>query len=133
MRIKNVTPENIIDLDDNEIFVFGSNLSGRHGKGAAKIAYSKFGAVYGIGIGHMGNTYSIPTKDENLKTLLIEEIQIYVNDLLEFVKDRVDLHFYITKIGCGLAGYKPEQIAPLFKEFKNLDNISLPKEFFNYI
>ena len=97
------------------IFVFGSNLSGRHGKGAAKDAVEKHGAVYGQAKGRQGNSYAIPTKDEQFKTLSIEEISGYVNNFLEYAKKHQDEIFYVTPVGTGLAGLHIYQIAPLFK------------------
>lgn len=96
------------------IFVFGSNLAGRHGAGAAAEALKKWGAVYGQGIGRQGESYAIPTKDENIKTLSLFDIKVYVDEFLEYAKNVPDRLFYITKIGCGLAGYQSWQVAPLF-------------------
>ena len=97
------------------IFVFGSNLAGRHGKGAAKDAYDHHGAVYGIGVGRQGNSYAIPTKDKRLKTLPLQSIQHYVADFITYAKQHPHLTFQVTRIGCGLAGYKDADIAPMFK------------------
>ncbi len=96
------------------IFVFGSNLAGRHGKGAARHARLRCGAVYGVGVGHTGNAYAIPTKDEKLHTLTLDRIQAYVDEFLQFACAHPDLIFQVTRVGCGLAGYKDEQIAPMF-------------------
>lgn len=96
------------------IFVFGSNLAGRHGKGAALWARRNFGAIYGRGIGIQGDSYAIPTKDENLRTLPLSTIQGYVNLFLDFARNNPGFTFWVTPIGCGLAGYKPHQINPLF-------------------
>ena len=96
------------------VFVFGSNLAGRHGKGAALFARKYKGAVYGQGEGFQGNSYAIPTKDAGLKTLPIKDIEKHVKSFLVFASLRLDLEFEITNVGCGLAGYSPEQIAPLF-------------------
>lgn len=97
-----------------KIFVFGSNLAGRHGKGAALHAKQKFGAIYGQGVGLQGQSYAIPTKDEKIKTLPLEHISVYVKQFLEFANENPALKFYVSPIGCGLAGYTPEQIAPMF-------------------
>lgn len=110
-----------------EIFVFGSNLAGRHGAGAALEAKKKHGAIYGLGRGHHGNSYAIPTKDHNLKTLPLNEIKFYVNTFLLFAKENPDMMFNVTAIGCGLAGYKPYDIAPMFKDHP--ENVILPQEF----
>ena len=111
---------------DNSIFVFGSNLAGRHGKGAAKIAKDKFGAIYGIGQGLTGKSYAIPTKDKVLKSLSIKEINENILEFVSFVKKNSHLKFFITAVGCGLAGYKDEDIAPLFRILKENKNCSFP-------
>ncbi|AGF91036.1 hypothetical protein SXHG_00014 [Synechococcus phage MRHenn-2013a] len=98
----------------NKIFVFGSNLAGRHGKGAALCALKEHGAVYGVGSGPSGNSYAIPTKDSNLKTLSLEDISLYVSDFIEYANTHNDREFLVTRIGCGLAGYKDEDISPMF-------------------
>jgi hypothetical protein len=97
-----------------EIFVFGSNEAGRHGKGAALHARRHHGAVYGVGVGRTGNAYGIPTKDRNLRTLPLERIQQYVQEFLAYAADHPALMFKVTAIGTGLAGYKHEDIAPMF-------------------
>lgn len=107
------------------IFVFGSNLAGRHGKGAALFARKNYGAVYGVGIGRTGNSFAIPTKDHNIKTLPLSEIRKYVNIFLDYAKGNPDLQFEVTKIGCGLAGYTEDQIAPMFAEATS--NCHLPE------
>lgn len=126
------TPEKIKKLKRNEIFVFGSNLLGIHGSGAAKDAMA-FGAVRGIGVGLEGQTYALPTKDHKIKTLPLEEIQRFVHEFYRCVVQHPEFIFLITKIGCGLAGYTVDQIAPMFKEFVNLPNVRLPKEFAEYL
>lgn len=122
------TPDNIQVLKKNEIFVFGSNEAGIHGAGAAKKAMD-FGAVYGVGFGLQGQTFAIPTKDYLVKTLSLKEIKAYVDDFLKFAESRKDLTFLVTKIGCGLAGYTFEDIAPMF-EGSNMENVVLPREFY---
>lgn len=101
-------------MRENEIFVFGSNRAGRHGKGAALFARQHHGAIYGRGEGLQGNSYAIPTKDENLRTLSLDDILNHVVTFLETALTRPDLSFVITPIGCGLAGYTQEQIWPMF-------------------
>lgn len=119
----------ITELKDNEIFVFGSNESGRHGRGAAKTAM-KWGAKYGQAEGLHGKTYAIPTKNASItKALSLNKIEIYVNTFIKFAKSRQDFIFLVTEIGCGLAGYKPKDIAPLFKDALCLNNIRLPISF----
>lgn len=110
-----------------EIFVFGSNLAGRHGKGAALFAKKNHGAIYGVGRGLQGNSYAIPTKDHNLKTLPLSEISFFVHTFLLFAKENSDMIFNVTPIGCGLAGYRYSDIAPMFKDCPI--NVRLPVEF----
>ena len=98
------------------IFVFGSNLAGRHGKGAALWAKQNRGAVYGQGVGLQGQSYALPTKDYHLRTLSLKRIQEYVDSFLEFAEENPHLEFELTKIGCGLAGYQEADIAPMFKK-----------------
>lgn len=108
----------------NSIFVFGSNLAGRHGKGAALTAFREHGAIYGQGMGLQGNSYAIPTKDDNLKSLPINKVAQYVQAFIKFAKLNPDMKFNVTRIGCGFAGYEDEEIAPLFKNAP--DNCVLP-------
>ena len=119
-----IAPSYISKLAPNEIFVFGSNLEGMHGGGAALTAYKKFGAVWGQGTGLQGQSYAIPTMQGGVET-----IKPYVDEFIQFAKEHPNLKFLVTPIGCGIAGFKPSQIAPLFKEAKNIFNIYLPKEF----
>ena len=118
------TPNFIESLQPNEIFVFGSNLAGHHACGAARIALDKFGAIYGQGVGLQGQSYAIPTMHGG-----VEAIAPYVNDFIAFAKQQPNFFFYVTRIGCGIAGFKDEQIAPLFAEAVNISNICLPKSF----
>lgn len=114
-----------------KIFVFGSNLAGRHGKGAALYARQYFGAVYGQGIGRTGNAYAIPTKDAQLRTLSLSEIREHVNYFLGYAQNNPDLTFQVTRIGCGLAGYKDTDIAPMFAEAPS--NCCLPEEWKEFL
>jgi hypothetical protein len=126
-----ITPENITSIAENEVFVFGSNLSGKHGKGAAKTALG-WGAKWGQGSGIQGKTYGIPTKDASIRrTLTIKEIKPFVDDFIEWAKYNTGNVFYVTEIGCGLAGYKPKDIAPLFSGVVNLVNVKLPQRFWH--
>lgn len=135
------SPKIISELKDNEIFCFGSNTSGRHGLGAAKLAFEKFGAVYGKGKGLVGQTYAIPTReffknDQNnweLRTLPLNVISVHVTDFLNIASVHKELNFLVTLIGTGHAGYSISDIAPLFKSAKNCDNIFLPQEFIDII
>jgi hypothetical protein len=114
-------------MADKTVFVFGSNLAGRHGKGAALHAKKYWNAEYGVGRGPTGNAYAIPTKDENIRTRPIVDIAEDVQDFLAYARDNQDTKFWVTAIGCGLAGYKPSEIAPLFKEVP--ENVILPEQF----
>lgn len=114
-------------MSDNVIFVFGSNLAGRHGKGAAQSARIYWGAVNGVGVGFTGNSYAIPTKDEHLNVLPLDRIKQYVDAFIKTAETSPELIFILTPIGCGLAGYKPEQIAPMFKSAPK--NVYWPKAF----
>ncbi len=97
------------------IFVFGSNLSGIHGAGAALVALEEYGAVYGQGIGRQGQSYAIPTKAANVRdSLPVSEIKVYVDDFIAHARLHPEEKFYVTKIGCGLAGFSEDQIRPLF-------------------
>jgi hypothetical protein len=128
---KRTTKSKITELKENEIFVFGSNTGGIHGKGAAKTAL-KFGAKMGVDIGMEGQTFAIPTRyieDKEFKTLPIEKIKEYVNHFIAEASGCSSLTFLVTEIGCGLAGYEPKDIAPLFKEAINIENIHLPRKF----
>ena len=96
------------------IFVFGSNQAGIHGAGAARVALEVHGAMWGIGSGHVGNSYAIPTKDHRIQTLPLSVIQQYVASFLKYAYEHPNLEFQVTRIGCGLAGYKDADIAPFF-------------------
>lgn len=97
------------------IFVFGSNLAGRHGKGAALYARLHHGAIYGQGSGLQGNSYAIPTKDQWLNTLPLKTIEFHIDTFKTFAMMHPEMQFELTPIGCGLAGYTQDQIGPLFK------------------
>ena len=125
------TPDEIKKLEQEQIFVFGSNLSGRHGKGAAKTALG-WGAKWGQAAGLQGRTYGIPTKDASIRrTLRIDEIKPFVDDFIDFAKSRKDLIFLVTEVGCGLAGLKPKDVAPLFIKAVDVENIHLPEKFWH--
>ena len=118
------TPNCITELKENEIFVFGSNLQGMHGGGAARLAYEKFGAIWGQGVGLQGQSYGIPTMHGG-----VDAIKPYVDEFIEFAKSHPELTFLVTRIGCGIAGFRDEEIAPLFKECIEIDNVILPRTF----
>ena len=121
MEQKRTTPEFITSLEPNEIFVFGSNLKGMHGGGAAYIAYRKFGAIMGQGVGLQGQSYAIPTMQGGVET-----IRPYVDEFIEFAKQHPELTFLVTRIGCGIAGFTDEEIAPLFEAAHGVENVVLP-------
>ena len=114
----------IKELQTDEIFVFGSNLGGHHGGGAAYTAYKKWGAIWGQGVGLQGQCYGIPTMQGGVET-----IKPYVDGFIRFAKDNPGLKFLVTEIGCGIAGFKVSEIAPLFKEAVNVKNVYLPESF----
>ncbi|MBP1531662.1 MAG: hypothetical protein ILA39_06010 [Bacteroidaceae bacterium] len=116
------TPDYITELAPNEVFVFGSNLRGTHGGGAAWLAYKKFGAIMGQGVGLQGQSYGIPTMQGGVET-----IRPYVDDFIAFAKTRPDLTFLVTRIGCGIAGFQEREIAPLFEKAHDVENIVLPE------
>ena len=128
---KHTTPDNINFLASNEIFVYGANEAGVHGAGAAKVAI-KWGAKMGS-FGFNGQTYGIPTKDRNIKTLPLDKIKVYVDEFLLFAIEHPDYIFLVTPVGCGLAGYSLKEIAPLFKRAVDASNIDLPLGFFKYL
>lgn len=113
------------------IFVFGSNLAGRHGAGAALAARQQHGAIYGRGIGRQGNSYAIPTKDAALRPLTLDEIRPHVETFLAYARQHPELTFRITPVGCGLAGNKPRHIAPMFRDAPL--NCRLPAEFVEWL
>jgi len=113
-----------LELEPNEIFVFGSNLAGMHGGGAAWIAYERFGAIMGQGVGLQGQSYAIPTMQGGVET-----IKPYVDEFIEFASKHPEYKFLVTKIGCGIAGFRVEEIAPLFAEAIDMDNVILPEDF----
>lgn len=118
------TPERITQLKTNEIFVFGSNLAGAHGGGAARLAYDRFGAVWGQGVGLQGQSYGIPTMHGG-----VDVIKPYVDEFIAFAKQHPEMKFFVTKIGCGIAGFATEEIAPLFADAIDVENVILPREF----
>jgi hypothetical protein len=124
MYNRRYTPERISSLRENEIFVFGSNLAGAHGGGAARAARLKFGAVMGQGVGLQGQSYAIPTMQGGTET-----IKPYVDDFITFAKQHPELTFYVTRIGCGIAGFKDIDIAPVFINAIDIENILLPETF----
>lgn len=125
---KQFTPERITKLKPNEIFVFGSNLEGRHAGGAARIAYNEFGAIWGNGDGIQGQSYAIPTMQGGIST-----IEPYVEKFIQYAKEHPELTFLVTRIGCGIAGFTDAEIAPLFSNAPLYNNIVLPESFYKII
>ena len=133
MKNERITAGLITDLGPDEIFVFGSNTVGRHGRGAAKTAM-KWGAKYGHGEGLVGRTYGLPTKGHDLsQSLSLAQIGGHVDRFLACARQAPALTFLVTEIGCGLAGYRPKQIAPLLAGAVALENIHLPAAFWRYL
>ena len=122
------TPDMITRLAENEIFVFGSNLQGMHAGGAARIAHKLFGAIWGQGVGLQGSSYAIPTMQGGVET-----IAPYVDEFITFAQEHPHMCFLVTRIGCGIAGFTDEEIAPLFAAAYHLDNVTLPRQFMQYI
>ncbi|MDR1552061.1 MAG: hypothetical protein LBS69_01180 [Prevotellaceae bacterium] len=126
MNTKRISSNRISTLAKDEIFVFGSNLAGFHGGGAARFAFDKFGAVWGQGVGLHGQTYAIPTMQGGIET-----IKPYVDEFLVFARSHPELKFLVTEIGCGIAGFTPAEIAPLFREAIHIENVYLPESFWD--
>ena len=123
-----VSADYIDNLADNEIFVFGSNLAGKHVGGAARQAYQKFGAAWGVGSGPTGKCYAIPTMHGG-----IDVVSPHIEAFIEYAKEHPELKFLVTKVGCGVAKFHPNQIAPLFASAATLPNVFLPAEFWLHI
>ena len=128
MSTQRITPNHISQLAANEVFVFGSNLDGHHYGGAARIAEEKFGAIFGQGVGLQGQSYAIPTMHGG-----VDVIKPYVDEFIEFAKQHHELIFLVTRIGCGIAGFKDSEIAPLFRGAIGIENIALPQSFMDII
>lgn len=126
--MKEYTPDKITNLPPNGIFVFGSNLAGRHLGGAARVAVEHFGAIMGVGAGLQGQSYAIPTMQGGIDT-----IKPYVDQFTRLVRLLPQFRFYVTRIGCGIAGFTEPEIAPLFTEAAQCDNVVLPLSFMEII
>jgi len=131
--MNNCTPDNIDSLEENEYFVFGSNEGGYHDGGAARVAVEKFNAIYEKPFGIQGNSFAIPTLDKDFKQLSLEKIKTYIHIAEAIFEANPDNIFYVTKIGCGIAGFDIKDIAPLFERSYTLENVYMPKEFYDYI
>ena len=126
--LKRITPNHIDSLEKGQIFVFGSNLAGMHGGGAARMARIHFGAIMGNGVGPQGESYAIPTMQGGVETILP-----YVEKFIEYAISNPDKTFLVTPIGCGIAGFSAEEIAPLFKKAIDVNNIWLPLSFWDIL
>ncbi len=126
--MERITSNRITELRPGEIFVFGSNLAGHHGGGAALLAWRKWGAVWGQGVGLQGQTYGIPTMHGGP-----EAIRPYVDEFVGFARRHPELTFLVTEVGCGIAGFTPAQIAPLFADAVGVENIHLPQRFWDVL
>lgn len=124
MYNREYTPDMISALAENEIFVFGSNLAGAHAGGAARVAHVRFGAVWGQGVGLQGQSYAIPTMQGGVET-----IKPYVDEFVSFAAEHKEYKFLVTRIGCGIAGFTPDEVAPLFVGALDLENVILPRDF----
>lgn len=122
-----VTPSYVNALNPDEIFVFGSNIQGMHMGGAARVAYNKYGAEWGNGEGLQGQSYALPTMEG------LESTKLAVNNFQECAKEHPHLKFYVTPVGCGIAGYSPEEIAPMFNDAAQLENVYLPISFWKVL
>ena len=124
----NIASDSIDTLEKDEIFVFGSNLAGHHMGGAARVANIKFGAEWGVGVGLTGQSYAIPTMQGGVET-----IRPYVDEFIEFANQHQNMKFLVTRIGCGIAGFNDEEIAPLFRKALPVSNIYLPQKFYDIL
>ena len=124
----NIASDCIDTLEKDEIFVFGSNLAGHHMGGAARVANIKFGAEWGVGVGLTGQSYAIPTMQGGVET-----IRPYVDEFVEFANQHQNMKFLVTRIGCGIAGFKDEETAPLFGKAVSVSNIYLPQKFYDIL
>lgn len=122
-----VASDRIVELCENEIFVFGSNIQGAHGGGAAWFAHKAFGAKWGVGEGLTGRTYALPTMEGEAS------LKIAVDHFIDCARQHPELTFLVTAVGCGIAGYTPKEVAPLFKEATSLENVYLPMLFWEYL
>ena len=120
---RRVASDRIATLGENEIFVFGSNIQGSHGGGAAWYAYKQFGAEWGVGEGLTGRTYALPTMEGKAS------LKKAVDHFIACAKEHPELTFLVTAVGCGIAGYTPNEVAPLFREATSLENVYLPQVF----
>lgn len=118
-------------MTTKQIFVFGSNLAGRHGAGAALYAYQNHGAEYGVGVGRCNDSYAIPTKDRKIRTMPLDRIEQHINDFRDYANANPELDFFVTRLGCGLAGYADRDIAPMFHDMPH--NVILPRAWVAFV
>lgn len=123
-----ITSDYVVSLNPMEIFVFGSNRAGFHGGGAAAMAHMYFGAIWGQGVGLQGQSYAIPTMEGG-----VDYVGHFVDEFIAFAKEHTEYKFLVTEIGCGIAGFTPEEIAPLFRDAVSLYNVSLPRRFWKIL
>lgn len=126
---KKLTPDNIQELTENQIFVFGSNMNGNHAGGAARLAVEKFGAVMGQAEGIQGQSYAIPTLDKDMQKVTEEELITYLGNFREFAEEHPEKEFLLTAIGTGIAGFDTNYMAYMILRANLPDNVTLPKEF----
>ena len=124
---RRVAADRIVELGAGEVFVFGSNIQGAHGGGAAWFAHKHFGAEWGVGEGLTGHTYALPTMEGK------DAMKDAVNRFIACARQHPELTFLVTAVGCGIAGYTPEEVAPLFKEATSLENVYLPQVFWDIL
>lgn len=119
-----ILPTHLHTPEDDRVFVFGSNLLGIHGAGAAAYAFDDLGAYWGVGEGIMGNSYALPTCYRPGEPVTMMELAVYVQNFLDYAGDHPELRFFVSQVGCGLAGFREDEVAPLFAEAP--DNCDLP-------
>lgn len=124
---RRVASDRIAELGSNEVFVFGSNIQGAHGGGAAWFAHKHFGAEWGVGEGLTGRTYALPTMEGKAA------LEKAVDHFIDCARQHPGLTFLVTAVGCGIAGYTCEEVAPLFKEATSLENVYLPQAFWDVL
>ena len=129
MKNTRFTPENITELAPNEVFVFGSNMNGNHAGGAARVAVEKFGAIMGQAEGQQGQSYAIPTLDKNMDKVSISELEESIHRFSLYAEEHPEQTFYVTKIGCGIAGFAIDDLVAIFKKRTFGSNVILPREF----
>jgi len=130
---KRIAEDMVLSLKLNEIFIFGSNLSGHHAGGAASYARKNFGAMQGISTGRSGRTYAIPTLTQQYEKLSIEGIHYHIEEFISYAHLFPHMTFKVSAIGCGIAGFTVEEIAPLFQKAITVKNIQLPEIFWEHL